>query len=385
MEDRSPGLKSPVCASLALAFASLGDAFLYPYLPLNGMQAGVPMVWVGLLLSVNRFVRIIANSLATQLFALYGLRLVSIAAVILAIISTAGYSVSAGIITWVTFRILWGLSYSALRISTIGYALDHSKPGLALGLSKSLQELGPLSVLFLAPLIMQYASPKVIFILLSIASLPALYFAIKLPATHHKPVLPKMKLAVCFPSVFNTITFVSAFLIDGLLIVTLGILFLHYENNITAFEATALAAAYLAYRRICIVGLSAIGGWMADKVGFEKIFLTCLFFIISGMFVIAWGSIAFGAAVVFLFYGVFSAITPGSALQTHPSALHAVAQNATWRDVGAATGALIAGLLLSSSHLSTTLFIATFALLTLFFVKINTAYKAGKVFFSWKQ
>jgi MFS transporter, DHA1 family, multidrug resistance protein len=376
-------LKAPVCASLALAFVSFGDAFLYPYLPVNGIQVGVPVVWVGLLLSINRFVRIIANSIMTRVFARYGLRMVTIAAAILAIFSTAGYAFSVGLLAWVTCRILWGLSYSALRISTLGYALEQPKPGVALGVSRSLQELGPLSVLFLAPLIIQHVNPKLIFVLLAIASLPALYFAFKLPATADKPVLPKVTTKVRFPSVFNTITLITALLIDGVLIVSLGILFLQEGENISYLKAISLAAGYLAYRRICLVALSILGGWTADKVGFEKVFLASLFFIVSGLFIIASGWIAAGTIIVFSFYSVFSAIAPG-AISENQNPLHAAAENATWRDIGAATGTLLGGFLLTSNHFITILSIATVGLLILFFVQINVAYK-GSVLFSWKQ
>src|SRR5688572_28401107 len=120
MEERSESsFKAPVYAALALAFASFGDAFLYPYLPVNSAHAGVPVVWVGVLLSINRFVRIVANTFVIRLFALYGLRVVTIAAATVAIFSTAGYALASGIIAWLLFRILWGLAFSALRISTL--------------------------------------------------------------------------------------------------------------------------------------------------------------------------------------------------------------------------------------------------------------------------
>lgn len=376
-------LKAPVYASLALAFVSFGDAFLYPYLPVNGLQVGVPVVWVGLLLSINRFVRIISNTVMPRVFTCCGLRSVTIVAAILAIVSTAGYAFSAALWAWGAFRILWGLCYSALRISTLGYALEQPKPGFALGLSRSLQELGPLVILFLAPLIIQYVNPKLIFVLLAIASLPALYFAISLPTTCNKPVLPGETLKVRLPSTFNTITFISAILIDGVLIVSLGILFLQESENITPLKATTLAAGYLAYRRICLVALSTFGGWTADKIGFEKVFLGSLLFIISGLFVIGSGCIATGTIIVFSFYGVLSAIAPG-AVSGSANPLHAAAENATWRDIGAAAGTLLGGFLLTSGHLLTILTIATIGLLILFFVQINAVFKTGSLHFLWK-
>jgi MFS family permease len=361
---------------------SFGDAFLYPYLPVNSVQLGIPVAWVGLLLSINRFIRIIANSLMTRLFALYGLRSVTISAVILAILSTAGYSVAVGILTWVVFRIFWGLSFSALRISIIGYALEQQKQGLTLGIGRSVQELGPLLTLFLAPVIIQYISPKLIFIFLATASLPALYFSIKLPITHDRPVLPKMKFRLRLPSTLNAITFTSAFLIDGVLIVSLGILFLQRESGITPLLATSLAAGYLAYRRICSVGLSTVGGWIADKIGFKKVLIISLLFIMAGLSFVISGWLATGTAVVCTFYSMSSTIAPGSASHQQQSHLVAAAENATWRDTGAAIGTLTGGFLLIYYYLFSTLLIATFGLLMLFLVQIGSVHEARKVLYS---
>jgi MFS transporter, DHA1 family, multidrug resistance protein len=103
MKDVSKdGLKAPAFAALALAFASFGDAFLYPFLPVNFNDVGIPVVWVGLLLSVNRFVRILANTVIVHALAKYGLRSVMIVAVMLAVVSTLGYGIATGLIVpWV--------------------------------------------------------------------------------------------------------------------------------------------------------------------------------------------------------------------------------------------------------------------------------------------
>jgi MFS family permease len=150
------GLRSSAFAALALAFASFGDAFLYPFLPINSNAIGVPVVWVGLLLSINRFARIFSNALMVRLLERFGLRAVMLTAVILAIISTFGYGIAAGLAAWLTFRVLWGLSFSAMRIGTLGYALQTQRPGFALGLSRGLQEVGPMASLFISPILLSY-------------------------------------------------------------------------------------------------------------------------------------------------------------------------------------------------------------------------------------
>ena len=104
-------MKAPAFASLALAFASFGDAFLYPFLPVNNSVVGVPVVWIGVLLSINRFVRIISNGWMVHLFAKYGLRTIMILAVIVAIMSTAGYAFANSILIWLLLRICWGTCF----------------------------------------------------------------------------------------------------------------------------------------------------------------------------------------------------------------------------------------------------------------------------------
>src|SRR5690606_29588829 len=97
-----------------------------------------------------------SNAWIVHLLARYGLRLITILAVLLAIISTAGYAIAANIFLWLLLRIVWGLAFSALRISTIGYSLQQSQQGFALGLTRGIQEMGPMIALFLAPLLLQY-------------------------------------------------------------------------------------------------------------------------------------------------------------------------------------------------------------------------------------
>jgi MFS transporter, DHA1 family, multidrug resistance protein len=378
------GLKASAYASLALAFASFGDAFLYPFLPVNSNVVGVPVVWVGVLLSINRFIRIFSNVFVVQLFSKYGLRVVMIVAVALAIFSTLGYALATGVALWVLFRIAWGLSFSAMRIGTLGYAIQNEKQGIALGISRGIQETGPAIALLFAPLLLYYFNSVTIFVLLAAFSTPALYFAWKLPLTENRLQAPDKKWTLQWPSTFNLITFVSAVIIDGVVIVVLGVLFLHYSNGLSVIEATTLAAIYLGYRRICLVALSPAGGWIADKFGIERIFNVSLCLVIIGLIVLLTGWIAVGSVIVFTFYSINSAISPGNVARNSNHALNAVAENATWRDLGAALGTLIGGILITSPYLTGTLLIAIFALAFLLMIYQGTARKALKLLYLWK-
>jgi DHA1 family multidrug resistance protein-like MFS transporter len=383
MEEKRNRLKTPLYASLSLAFASFGDAFLYPFLPVNSISVGVPVVWIGILLSVNRFVRIISNSWMVHLFSKYGLRFITIIAVLLAITSTAGYAFANTIFLWLIFRIAWGVSFSAMRISTLGYALQHSRQGFSLGLTRGVQESGPMIALLLAPVLLTNLSTSTIFLLLATISLPAVYFAWALPTFEDKTPSVSGKTFLQFPSVLNMITFATAFLIDGIIIVVLGILFLHHKESITVVSATTMAALYLGYRRVCLVLFSPAGGWMADKVGISTMFNASLAFVIAGLVMLSFGWIEAGAIIIFTFYSIHAAITPGNASyqQSHP--LSAVSANVTWRDIGAAVGTLAGGVLITSDHLTTILIIAIFSLVLLLLIHLGTVQKSLKLLL-WK-
>lgn len=374
-------LKAPTYAALALAFSSFGDAFLYPFLPLNSEQVGISVTWIGIILSINRFVRIFSNTWVVHLFARHGLRLVTIVAVVLAIVSTAGYALASGIMVWILLRIVWGLAFSAMRIGTLAYALQNPHQGFTLGMSRGLQEAGPMLALLLAPLLLKLFATPTIFIILAVMSLPALYFAWNLPNIQENLSTKVSSSFLRFPNLLNSITFVSSFLIDGIVIVVLGVLFMKYKTAVSPLIATSLAAFYLSYRRVCLVILSPAGGWLADKVGLSKVFTSSLAMVILGLIMIIFGWIEVGAAIVFTFYSIHAAITPGNISQSQNHQLVSVAENATWRDLGAALGTLAGGLLLVSDYLISTFSISVFLLALLLLFHLGHMPKAVKIFY----
>lgn len=377
-------LKASAFAALALAFASFGDAFLYPFLPVNFNAVGIPLAWVGVLLSINRFVRIVSNAWIVHAFAKYGLRSIMILAVTLAITSTLGYGLASGVAAWIFFRVMWGLAFSAMRIGTLGYSLQHERVGFALGISRSLQEAGPMIALMIAPLLLTYFPSRTIFYILSALSIPALYFALSLPGGNDKTQSLAGTRVMRWPTTLNSLTLLSAIIIDGIVVVVLGVLFLHYRNNITLLTATSLAAFYLAYRRICLVTLSPAGGWVADRIGLDRVFSISMGLVTIGLIAIVAGWIGTGAVIVFTFYSINSAVTPGSASSGKSHSLAAVAENATWRDVGAAVGTLLGGLLISSQYLNTVMLVSVFALIILLFIHFGRAGRVTKLFYLWK-
>ena len=354
-------MKNPVYASFALAFASFGDAFLYPFLPQYGGKMGIPIVWIGFLLAVNRFIRIAFNPMVPRLFAKFGIHQVTIAASLLAVVSTFGYGLNWGLFSFALFRIVWGLSFSILRTSTLAYALEHSKQGKAMGIGKSIQEIGPMIALWIGPLLLSVCSVSHVFFALAALSIPSLIFSLRLSGGEESPIAITKPL-FSLPSLLNTMTFIVSFIAEGVIVVTAGQILTKAGKSYSMAEITAIAAVYLAYRRLCSVLLSPIAGAIADRVGFKTIFNGSAAIIVLGLIFVLSGLRAIGFLFIFAFNSVNSAMAPGGVATNAADKIKAISVNATWRDTGVAVGTLTGGLLLTGTFLYETILITTFIL-----------------------
>ncbi|MFB5662220.1 MFS transporter [Alteribacillus sp. HJP-4] len=137
-----------ITISLVTACCLLGDSMLYIALPIYWREAGLDAIWqVGVLLSINRFVRLPLNPLVGWIYEKISLKTGLLFAVILSVITTIGYGIAAGFIAWIILRCLWGLSWSFLRIgglSTVSVYGESKKQGEAMGLYNGLYRLGSL-------------------------------------------------------------------------------------------------------------------------------------------------------------------------------------------------------------------------------------------------
>ncbi len=341
------GLKPAIVSALVLALSSFGDAFLYPVLPVNALEMGVPIVWVGFLLSINRFIRLIANQAFGWLFHEFGYKRITILAAICAAISTFLYGISAVLVVWIAARVLWGLSYSSLRISCISYSLEGKNQGFSLGLSRGLQETGPILALLLGPVLIKYTSIPTTFMVFSVLSVSAFILAFYLPELPRKSENYKFTINL-IPSSFNLLVFLSALVVEGMLIVWIGKLFA--GKSLSVLELTGLTAFYVGYRRLSNVFVSPLAGKLADKIGIERLFLMAIFLTVLSLTSIAIGYTEAGLILTFTLQSISSALAPGGAASGQENRLKAIAASTTWRDLGAAAGALLGGLLLGSAH-----------------------------------
>lgn len=105
----APGsLRPVVIVALVTALCLAGDSMLYIALPIYWHEVGLEALWqVGVLLSINRLIRLPFNPLIGRLYKHLALKTGLLLAVVIGVLSTAGYGLASGFLAWVLLRGLW--------------------------------------------------------------------------------------------------------------------------------------------------------------------------------------------------------------------------------------------------------------------------------------
>ncbi|MFF3099714.1 MFS transporter [Viridibacillus arvi] len=148
MIENVPSKKPVIVIALVMAVCLLGNEMLFIVLPLYWKFFGLTALWqVGVLLSVNRFIRIVINSLIAWYYRKVNTRMGILLAVVLAVISTFSYGYLKGIWFLLIARCLWGFSWSLFRLggylTIITYSSEKTR-GEYVGLFNGLWGLGTL-------------------------------------------------------------------------------------------------------------------------------------------------------------------------------------------------------------------------------------------------
>ena len=103
---------------LVIAVAMIGDTLLYVVLPLYHQDFGISLAMVGVLLSLNRWIRLLANSGVAAIGERVGPHALMVMAAIGSVVSTTLYGLVENDAVQVAARMLWGISYASLNLST---------------------------------------------------------------------------------------------------------------------------------------------------------------------------------------------------------------------------------------------------------------------------
>lgn len=111
---------------IAVCLSLFGDLTLYAVLVTQLDTVGLSLGAVGVMLGVNRLVRIPGNPLAGVLFDRWGRRSMFISGMVLGVVSTASYGLVRGFWPFLAGRLGWGVAWTLINVGGMAMVLDIS-------------------------------------------------------------------------------------------------------------------------------------------------------------------------------------------------------------------------------------------------------------------
>src|SRR6185369_17792669 len=116
--QRGPaGYRDTIVAATCLGIVWFGDSVIYVVLPLYATTFGFDALTVGILLSVNRVVRILGYGWVAPLARAYGTNVLTAAACAAGALSTLAYGVLSGFVLLFIARMLWGAAWGIVNLT----------------------------------------------------------------------------------------------------------------------------------------------------------------------------------------------------------------------------------------------------------------------------
>jgi predicted MFS family arabinose efflux permease len=336
-------------SSGALGLTLTGDQLLYVVLPLQAERFGVSLAWVGILLSANRWIRVLLYGEVARIGNRLGSRRLTVAACIGAVVSTFAYAVLSGGPLLLVARILWGLSFAALNLTTLVYAVGgDTAMGRMIGVNRSLRTLGQALAAALGGWLAVSLGPREAFLAMTALTVVAVPLAWALPP--HEPIAaqprpPSRGWRYFVPSPFNLLSFGLLLAGEGVFTFTVGLLFQEDASTRTALLSAGIAVAA---RHMAIIAMSPLSGFIADRFGAHRTMVAATVFVVLGFALIPLDATMAGVVVILLARGVMAVVSPvlvAQQVRANPNGnvMHGLSANATWSDLGAAIGPLLAG------------------------------------------
>ena len=332
-------------ASFTLALTIPGDTLLYLLLPLHHAVFGVSLTEAGLLLAANRLVRIAGYGWVARFYARRGPRSACLFAAVGSVLATFGYALLSGVWSLVIVRLIWGLSFAAMNIAT--QALATAEPAGASrrsGRMRAVIAAGSVGGLLGGAAVSQVAGPHAPFLVLAFVALIAIKFAVQLPDEGEGAVGRLSRPRFGLPSRLDAWSFIQGMTLDGLFVIGMSVL---AAAAVPEYAALAAGAA-LALRYIAEILLGPVGGALAERYGARHVLMMFSAASAAGLAVIGAGLLWSGAVLVVMLRGLIQPLPAPVVAMENPGRdrVPALARLATWRDLGAGAGPLLAGALL---------------------------------------
>lgn len=354
-------------AGIALGVSLAGDASLYAILPSQPQVVGVSLGAVGLLLSVNRLVRLAFNPLSGLLSDSVGRRRPYVVGLLLGTLSTATYAGAHGLVPMLGARTVWGASWALVLVGAYSMLMDVASPhsrGLLSGLLQIAYFLGAAFGMVGACLSDVLGFRPAMLVCAGITSV-GVVAALGLPETtprREPPVRPHPRRSSRNSwralAAINGLYSLSFFCANGVFYSTLGRFLKQGWGTVIPLGGKRIGVASLTGVLLLIrsmMGLvgAPLGGRLSDRIGRWPVTAACAFLAGFGFLGLASGrvipALAGGAALLLSIPAMIAILAALVGDRSHGNRYGAAFGGlTTCGDAGAAAGPLLAYKLLSS-------------------------------------
>ena len=280
--------RSVILVASAVAFSLFGDMAIYTVLPVTFESLGLTAIQVGLLLSVNRWIRLLTNHVAER--ALRKMRPVVLisAALLMGSALAAAYAFSPPFLVLLIVRVLWGLCWSFLRqigVMTAANFAQKNDIGRIMGFYNAIVKLGFFGGTLLAGFFFDALGYRTMFFVLaaiSLAGIPAAIGAFHSKIRSDAPPRPEhLELEVTsIPVVIKG--FVFGTVGAGIIMSTLGRVLNEATGGSVTIGTIAIGVAslngiLLSSRHLLSIATSPLFGSFLDRFGIrsgERLYFT---------------------------------------------------------------------------------------------------------------
>jgi MFS family permease len=311
---------------------------IYIVLPLYAASFGLDAVLVGVLLSVNRVVRILGYGWVSPLAQRFGANTLTAVACLAAAMTTLAYGLVSSFVLFFVARCIWGAAWGILNLLMNAYAYgDGRGAGKRIGVARAASTAGPFAALLAVGFLCTTIGPHHMFVLYGALSFAAVPLAFLLPPirSQRADIAPAKR---WIPTPLNTLFFGLAFAADGVLGTTISVLL---SDFMPASSAIIGAGLVIAFQRLVGIGLAFFSGPITDRIGAHRLLMPCTMLVVAGLGVVALGHVYSGAIIIIFSRGLLQTAGPVLAAERSSDRIAALASYSTWTDVGLAAGAFL--------------------------------------------
>ncbi len=369
-----------VYAVAPTAAVIMGDTLMYVVLPVAAVEFGAgaqyglsAAFWIGLALSINRFVRLASNSFAASLYQWLGVRWPFVGSVVLGALTTLAYGLGSGLVVLLLARAAWGVAYSCMRLAAhltaFGVGTSEMR-GRLMGFFNSGQRSGSVIAVTAGALLYQLTSKEAAFTAMAVVGLLGVVAAVRVPnlrpervRTNAKGLLERLnawdiavsrlpgygrRLRLPLLSI-SLMAFAVAFAANGLAIATVAPYIAGFADDNGELFGGSLAVVTLAglmvgFRWACDMGLGVPLGHLSDRIGRRRSIACGMLAMLGSLALMALFDSAVAAIIgmpLLFAAGVGVAAALDAAMgeaSTDSTRAAAMGRYATWHDLGAALG-----------------------------------------------